>query len=123
MDIVGIDASKNVVDIANSKGIETHCSFFDDNIVQKIIQQKNRKPLVITATNLFAHIQNYDTFMKSLLSLLDEEGIFVFSIARLKSSCLRNVKRNSKSTFTFPLTYECFQHKITVRLHSTPSRT
>lgn len=80
MDIVGIDASKNVVDIANSKGIETHCSFFDDNIVQKIIQQKNRKPLVITATNLFAHIQNYDTFMKSLLSLLDEEGIFVFQV-------------------------------------------
>lgn len=80
MHVIGIDASKNIVDIANSKGIETKCSFFNEELVNEIINERKTKAKIITATNVFAHIQDYDSFMKSLLSLLDEKGIFVFQV-------------------------------------------
>jgi len=79
MKVLGIDASKNVVKIANSKGIQTICGFFDDKLVQKIISDK-QKAQVVTATNLFAHIQDYDSFMIALKKLLDENGIFVLQV-------------------------------------------
>jgi len=79
MKVLGIDASPNVVKIANSKGIETFEGFFDEKIVKKIISSK-QKAKVITATNLFAHIQNYFYFTKSLKNLLSDDGIFIFQV-------------------------------------------
>jgi len=79
MRVLGVDASVNVVKIANSKGIETINGFFDENMVEKILSNKP-KPRVITATNLFAHIQDYPSFIKSVKELLRDDGIFVFQV-------------------------------------------
>ena len=79
MQILGIDASVNVVKIANSKGIETLEGFFNSETVKKILSTKP-KPHVVTATNLFAHIQNYNLFIENLKKFLREDGIFVFQV-------------------------------------------
>lgn len=79
MQVCGVDASSNIVKMANSKGIETILGFFDDKIVKKIISSK-QKASVITATNLFAHIQDYDSFMYALKNLITVDGIFVFQV-------------------------------------------
>jgi len=79
MQVLGIDASSNVVHIANSNGIETICGFFNNDFAQKIISEK-KQASVITATNVFAHIQDYDKFVMSLKQLLAEDGIFVFQV-------------------------------------------
>ncbi len=79
MQVVGIDASSNVVEIANKKGIETICGFFNDDIADKILSEKG-KAKIVTATNVFAHIQNYASFMKSLTKIFDEDGIFVIQV-------------------------------------------
>jgi SAM-dependent methyltransferase len=82
MNILGVDASKNIVDKANLNGIKTIHGFFNDSIVNEICSLEGRAD-VITATNVFAHIQDYDSFMKSLLKLLKENGVFVFQAPHL----------------------------------------
>jgi 2-polyprenyl-3-methyl-5-hydroxy-6-metoxy-1,4-benzoquinol methylase len=79
MKVLGVDASPNIVKKANENGINTISGFFDKEIVNKIIS-KHGKASVITATNLFAHIQNYDEFLKNLKQLLSVKGIFVFQV-------------------------------------------
>jgi len=79
MKIVGVDASPNIVEIANSKGIPTISGFFDKNIAEKIVSE-GQKASVVTATNVFAHIQDYESFMDALTELLEKNGIFVFHV-------------------------------------------
>jgi SAM-dependent methyltransferase len=79
MKTLGIDPSGNVVKIANSKGIETLEGFFNSEMIKKILSSKP-KPHVVTATNLFAHIQNYKLFIEDLKNFLREDGIFVFQV-------------------------------------------
>ena len=79
MKILGIDPSGNVVKIANSKGIETLEGFFNSKMMKKILSSKP-KPHVVTATNLFAHIQNYKLFIEDLKNFMREDGIFVFQV-------------------------------------------
>ena len=79
MKIVGVDASPNIVEIANSKGIPTISGFFDKNIVEKIVSE-GQKASVVTGTNVFTHIQDYESFMDALTELLEKNGIFVFHV-------------------------------------------
>ena len=77
--VLGIDASANVVKMANSKNIETWLGFFDDKIAEKILKEKQPAD-VVTATNVFAHIQDYDSFMKNLNKILSKKGVFIFQV-------------------------------------------
>lgn len=78
MDVLGVDASDNVADIARKKGIDTITGFFGESIAGEITQ--NNKAKVVTATNVFAHLNNYVDFMNGIKKLLDDDGIFVFQV-------------------------------------------
>ena len=53
--------------------------FFDNNIAEKVLSDVG-KAKIVTATNVFAHIQDYDSFMTALKKVLDEDGIFMFHV-------------------------------------------
>ena len=65
VEIMGVDASDNVAEIARKKGINTITGFFGPEIAQQISSTK--KASVITATNVFAHMNDYDNFLKGIL--------------------------------------------------------
>lgn len=90
MRVLGVDASANIVEKANSKGIETILGFFDQEIVTEI---KNSKGIasVITATNVFAHIQDYQSFINALKNLLKDNGVFVFQVPHFLT-LLKNIE-------------------------------
>ncbi len=67
---------ENIGKIAIKKGIPTILDYFGKNVVKKI-KKKFGKPDIITATNVFAHIENPKKVLKDILSLLDKNGIFV----------------------------------------------
>jgi 2-polyprenyl-3-methyl-5-hydroxy-6-metoxy-1,4-benzoquinol methylase len=90
MKVLGVDASPNIAKKANENGIETISGFFDKKIVDKIIN-KHGKASIITATNLFAHIQNYDEFIINLKQLLSVDGVFVFQVPHFLK-LVRNVE-------------------------------
>lgn len=75
--IQGVDPAANIVMIAHERGIDTICDFFNLETAQKILEEKGPAS-VITATNVFAHIDNLYTLMRDIKSLLKEDGVFIF---------------------------------------------
>ncbi|MGK0296857.1 MAG: SAM-dependent methyltransferase [Gammaproteobacteria bacterium] len=77
MEVQGIDPAQGIVDIANKEGVKTRCSFFNDQVVTEIIEEAGTAS-VVTATNVFAHVDDLKAFVKTLDSLLAEDGVFIF---------------------------------------------
>lgn len=76
MKVLGIEPSSNIAKTAIKNGINTINEFFSSDLTKKI-QEKFGKAAVITGTNVFAHINNLDDFVKAANTLLIEDGIIV----------------------------------------------
>ena len=76
---VGVDASHNVGEIANSKGLETYIGFFDMEIAEKIKFQKGR-PDVIIASSVFTHLGNPGEFFQVCDQLLEFDGFILIEV-------------------------------------------
>ena len=68
--VLGVDPASNIVRIAEKRGIETIDDFLDSTVAKKIVKLKG-KAKVITATNVFAHVDDLHSFIKSVKLLLD----------------------------------------------------
>lgn len=73
--ILGIEPT-NVSKIANKKGIKTLKKPFNYNLSKSIVK-KYGKAKLITATNVFAHIEDIHSVMKAIKTLLKKSGLFV----------------------------------------------
>ena len=73
--VLGITPEK-IGKLAIKKGIPTIIDYFNDNTVKKILK-KNGKAKIITATNVFAHIDDINNIVKNILKTLDSSGIFI----------------------------------------------
>jgi SAM-dependent methyltransferase len=75
--VQGVDPAANIVMLAQANGIDTICDFFNEDTARTIVASKQQAS-VITATNVFAHVDDLDAFMRSILLLLNENGAFIF---------------------------------------------
>ena len=57
-------------------GIPTILDYFNTKVSKKILK-KYGKAKIITATNVFAHIDNINTLMKNVLRVLSDDGVFI----------------------------------------------
>ncbi len=80
--VLGIDPAKSIAKNATDLGIETLPIFFDKENAQKIAD-KYGLAKVITANNVFAHIDDLNGFVQSVRDLLTNDGIFVFEVSYL----------------------------------------
>ena len=67
---------ENIGKIAIKRGIPTIIDYFNSRSVNKILKKRG-KAKIITATNVFAHIDNINELMKNILKLLDKKGVFI----------------------------------------------
>ncbi len=74
--VLGIEPASTVAKIARKKGIETVEKFFSVALAKTIVKTKG-KAKIITATNVFAHIDDLDEVIKGIKILLDDNGMFV----------------------------------------------
>ena len=75
MRVLGVEPTDAAKD-ANKNGIPTIQAFFDKKVVKSIIK-KYGKAKLITATNVFAHINNAPELAKNIHALLDKDGVFI----------------------------------------------
>ncbi|MBI3866593.1 MAG: class I SAM-dependent methyltransferase [Planctomycetia bacterium] len=75
--ILGVDPASNIVRLAERRGIETINEFFNPDVARAIVRDKGQAS-VVTGTNVFAHIDDVDTFMVAVDALLNKNGIFIF---------------------------------------------
>ncbi|MDP3941904.1 MAG: class I SAM-dependent methyltransferase [bacterium] len=62
--------------IAIKNGIPTIIDYFTPGVVKEI-KNKYGKAKVITAANVFAHMENIHTVIEGIISLMDEKGVFI----------------------------------------------
>jgi len=73
--VFGIEPSQ-VGNLANQRGIATRIAFFGPGVAEETRRQQGPAKIV-TATNVFAHIEHTHEIVDSILRLLDEKGVFI----------------------------------------------
>jgi len=73
--VLGVEPSQ-VGNLASQRGIPTTIAFFDRALAEQIRKQHGPAK-IITATNVFAHIEHIHDVVESILLLLDEKGVFI----------------------------------------------
>jgi len=74
--VLGVEPSSKIAEIATKNGIETIVDFFSMELATKVLEQYE-KPSIITATNVFAHVDDLENFVNGVKKLLKQNGIFV----------------------------------------------
>lgn len=82
MKVLGIDPARDIAEKATASGIETLNAFFSAPLAKKILAVHG-PAAVITANNVFAHIDDLAGVTKSIASLLADDGLFVFEVSYL----------------------------------------
>ncbi|MFH1202694.1 MAG: class I SAM-dependent methyltransferase [Candidatus Omnitrophota bacterium] len=62
--------------IAIQRGIPTIIDYFNQEVVERILKE-NGQAKIITATNVFAHIENINEIVGCILRLLSKDGVFI----------------------------------------------
>lgn len=76
MNVLGIDLAKNLVKRANLNGIKTIYGAFNSQSAEKILKQYGKVD-IITATNVWAHIDNLKDAVKGIEVILSDKGVFI----------------------------------------------
>lgn len=77
--VLGVDAAENVVEVARNKGLDVVQGYFG-SVVAKSILSSHGKADVITASNVFAHIDDIHEVMEGVKVLLANEGTFIIEV-------------------------------------------
>lgn len=75
MRVLGIEPT-DAAKVANKNGVTTLQKYLDNQTVTRVLK-KYGKARIITATNVFAHINNVPELMSNIKNLLADDGIFV----------------------------------------------
>ena len=67
---------EDIGQIARDRGIPTVQAYFGRDIAQRIVDESG-KAKIITATNVFAHIEDIHEIVSSIVELLDDDGVFI----------------------------------------------
>jgi SAM-dependent methyltransferase len=79
INLIAVEPSKNLAMITRKLKIKTYNSFLDDKIAKKNYNKCN----LITASNVFAHVNNIQNLTKNIFNCLHLDGILVLEVQYL----------------------------------------
>lgn len=74
---INVEPAANLAAISEAQGIETYCDFWGVEVVEKIIAKYPGGVDLITATNVFAHVDDIKNFLHCARISLKDDGILV----------------------------------------------
>lgn len=74
--VLGVDPASNLVAIAEQRGIETIADFWSVDVARRILKSHGKADL-ITATNVFAHVDSVKEFIDAVSIVLKENGVLI----------------------------------------------
>ena len=81
-DVLGVEPSENLAEIANKEGLTTKTEFFNEKVAIKIVDELGKFD-VVTCNNCFAHIDDINSVTEGIKRTLAPNGFFVFENAYL----------------------------------------
>ena len=88
--VLGIDPASEIVQAANDAGIPTVLGFMDAESGQRI-RAEHGSARVITANNVYAHVDSLTAMTGAIRDLLAEDGLFVFEASYLLDVVQKNL--------------------------------
>lgn len=82
LSVLGVDPARDIAEQANASGIETMVAFFTPEIAEDIRAERG-PAAVISANNVFAHVDDLSGFADGVRRLLAPGGVFVFEVSYL----------------------------------------
>ncbi|MEH2535988.1 2-polyprenyl-3-methyl-5-hydroxy-6-metoxy-1,4-benzoquinol methylase [Bradyrhizobium sp. AZCC 1588] len=79
---LGIEPSRNVADVAKTKGVESWNTFFGAEAARELVQQR-KKPDLVIGNNVFAHVPALNDFVQGLKLVLADEGVITLEFPHL----------------------------------------
>lgn len=74
--VINVDPAENLTDISNAQGIPAITDFWSEALANEILE-KHGKADLITATNVFAHVDDIIGFLKGAHTLIGDSGYLV----------------------------------------------
>ena len=84
INVLGVDPSKFMCDLANKKGVKTYNNFFNFENSKKI-KKKYKNFDILYAANVFNHVDKPDNFLKGCSQVLKNDGLIVLEVPDLDS--------------------------------------
>ncbi len=90
MNVLGIDPAEKIAALATKGGIETLPVFFTPETAREVAG-KYGKAKVVTATSVFSHVDDLDSFVTGVKELLADDGVFVVEVYYLYELLEKNL--------------------------------
>lgn len=78
-EVLGVEPAKNIAEIAEKEGIKTITEFWGESAAKKVLGKKT-KPKIVTATNVFAHVDDIHSFVSNVKKVLSKDGVFIIEV-------------------------------------------
>lgn len=88
--VLGVEPDRNIAALARKSGVDTMTEFFSPAVAQRIARRYGSADL-ITATNVFAHIDDIHAVLRGVKTLLKPEGVFVIEVPYLADFLEKNL--------------------------------
>ena len=83
-DIVGIEPAQNLAEIAGRRGVSTINEFWGEGAAEAAISKLGAKADVVTATNVFPHVEDSHEFLRAVGRVLADDGILIIEGSYVK---------------------------------------
>lgn len=80
--VLGVEPDTHIASLAKKAGIPTVSEFFTPETAKKLVKKCGQAD-VITATNVFAHIDDIHAVAKGVKTLLKKDGVFIIEVPYL----------------------------------------
>ena len=80
--VLGVDPAREIAAAASSRGVETINGFFSQDLARKLVRERGQAK-VITANNVFAHIDDLGDVLDGIKTLLAPSGVYIFEASYL----------------------------------------
>ena len=80
--VLGIDPARSIAEAATAAGIETLPEFFSPQLAARV-RESEGPARIVTANNVFAHIDDLREVLAGVRMLLAPDGVFVFEVSYL----------------------------------------
>lgn len=83
LDVLGVDPAAAIAETARAAGVDTLCAFFSRELGQRL-RAEGRRPRIVHANNVMAHIPDVEGVMAGVEALLHDQGVFVVETPYVK---------------------------------------
>ncbi len=77
--VIGVDPAVNMYELSKKNNVETITGYWDKKTAAEVVDCLGR-PNVITATNVFAHVDDVSDFLKECAETMTDDGLLVIEV-------------------------------------------